>query len=304
MTYHRGERAVQARAGELARADHSARAIGDRVPPVAAAFLADQPMVVVAAADPAGRRWASLLTGPAGFARAADERTVEVAAVPAVGDPLRAVLAAPATVGMIALDPTTRRRMRVNGRARPTREGFRLLTDQVYANCPKYIQQRDRRTPVPAAVPGSARTGGALTTAQQAAVAAADTVFVATGAEGGADASHRGGEPGFVQVLSPTRLRWPDYSGNAMYMTLGNLALDPAAGLLVPGWATGTTLQITGSARVDWSPAAAEGFPGALRMVELTVAQVVELPGASPLRWGPPSPSPSNPPVLPVVPRR
>ncbi len=299
MTYHRGERAVQARAGESDRADHSVRAIRDRIPPAAAAFLAAQPLLVVGAADAGGDRWASLLTGAPGFARAVDDRTIEVAAVPADGDPLRPVLAAPAGVGMIAIDPATRRRMRCNGAAVPIPGGFRLTTDQVYANCPKYIQQRDHRAPAPAPGPLTATRGIALTAEQQAAVRAADTLFVATGADdGSADASHRGGEPGFVQVLSPAALRWPDYAGNAMYMTLGNLALDPAAGLLVPGWDDGTTLQLTGTARVDWDPAAAAAVPGALRMVEFAVTGVVELRGASPLRWGPPRSSPANPPAV------
>jgi len=299
MTYHRGERAVQERAGESDRAEHAAPAIRDRIPAAAAAFLAAQPLLVVGAADAGGDRWASLLTGTPGFARAVDDRTIEVRAVPAEGDPLRPVLAGPTGVGMIAIDPATRRRMRVNGSAVPIAGGFRVTTDQVYANCPKYIQQRDRRAPAAGAGSPTAARGTALTAAQQAAVRAADTLFVATGADdGSADASHRGGEPGFVQVLSPTALRWPDYAGNAMYMTLGNLVLDPAAGLLVPGWSDGTTLQLTGSARVDWDPAAAAAVPGARRMVDFAVTGVVEIRGASPLRWGPPRSSPANPPAV------
>jgi predicted pyridoxine 5'-phosphate oxidase superfamily flavin-nucleotide-binding protein len=91
-------------------------------------------------------------------------------------------------------------------------------------------------------------------------VATADTFFIATAAAGGADVSHRGGNPGFVRVLSPTELSWPDYDGNAMLMTVGNLRLNPAAGLLFPDWRSGATLQLTGTADVRATPTGRETF--------------------------------------------
>jgi hypothetical protein len=46
-------------------------------------------------------------------------------------------------------------------------------------------------------------------------------------ADGSADASHRGGSPGFVAVQDERRLSFPDYAGNTMFMTLGNIAANP-----------------------------------------------------------------------------
>jgi hypothetical protein len=186
--------------------------------------------------------------------------------------------------------------MRVNGRSEPTVTGLRVTADQVYANCPKYIQQR---SPHPVAQPRSPSAGApttALTPAQRASIGAADTFFVATrSAAGDADASHRGGDPGFVQVLGDTELRWPDYAGNAMLMTLGNLQQDPAAGLLFVDWDDGTTLQLTGTATVDWD--AADGLPGAQRVVHFRVQQVVQVDHASPMTWSAPAYSRHNPPT-------
>ena len=94
--------------------------------------------------------------------------------------------------------------------------------------------------------------GDRLTPAQVAAITAADTFFLATAAPGrGVDASHRGGDPGFVTVAGD-RLAWADAPGNAMFLSLGNLAVDPAAGILVIDWPTGATLQLTGRAAVEW----------------------------------------------------
>ncbi|MFB6892852.1 pyridoxamine 5'-phosphate oxidase family protein [Kitasatospora sp. NPDC056327] len=306
--YHPGERAAQARAGRTDRADHSGRAVGGTVPAVAARFLTGRRVLVAGAADADGRLWATQLSGPAGFLRAAGERTVTVAARPAGDDPLAAALAGPAEIGTIALDPAGRRRMRVNGRSVPDGRGGLVITaEQVYANCPKYIRRRDPADRPGAGLPRRVAAGGALSTAQQLTAATADTFFVATtGPDGRMDASHRGGPPGFLRVLGPDRLRWPDYPGNSMFMTLGNLELDPRAGLLLPDWETGGALLVTGEARTDWSDPAAAGLPGAERVVDLTVTGVVELADATPLTWAEPQDPVAGPAVAghrPAAPR-
>jgi predicted pyridoxine 5'-phosphate oxidase superfamily flavin-nucleotide-binding protein len=287
LGYHVGERAAQALAGETERADHLGRSIRDTVPAVAADFLAQRHLLVVGASDATGRIWATALAGEPGFITVPDQQTVAVDAVPHPNDPLRRTLSgASVPVGTIALEPATRRRMRVNGTARAQGHGIVLHTEQVFSNCPKYIQ---KRLPMPTGErpdPGPAHWGRELTTAQRIAVTTADTFFLATAdPEGHADASHRGGNPGFVRTPTPTTLRWRDYPGNGAYMTLGNLQLNPKAGLLFPDWETGDLLLLTGQARTDWDTMS----------VDFEVAAVVELPGALPLRWSEPEFSPANP---------
>jgi predicted pyridoxine 5'-phosphate oxidase superfamily flavin-nucleotide-binding protein len=186
--------------------------------------------------------------------------------------------------------------MRMNGTARPTPSGLHVDLDQIYANCPKYIQKR-QPTAEPT-TPATPRHGHELTAPQLELVAATDTFFIATADQhGNADASHRGGNPGFLQALSPTRLRWPDYVGNAMFGTLGNIEVQPRAGLLLPDWTTGTLLQLTGTATVDWDPDHAAALPGAQRIVEFTIDHVIQTDHASPLRWTAPQYSRFNPPA-------
>ncbi|GAB2634388.1 pyridoxamine 5'-phosphate oxidase family protein [Kribbella swartbergensis] len=295
IQYHPGERLAQRLAGLRTEAELARPAIGTSIPAVAARFVGEQHLLVLGAADSDGRMWASLLVGDPGFAAAVDEYTLDVAALPAEGDPLRAALTEITAVGMILIEPATRRRMRVNGDAVPTRAGVRIAVRQVYANCPKYIQQRRIERVEPVAVE-TARESDALDSRQRQLIATADTFFVATrSAAGEADASHRGGNPGFVQVLGDRSLRWPDYVGNAMMMTLGNLQQDPAAGLLFVDWATGTTLQVSGRAQVEWE--ADPSLPGAQRQVRFDVDRVVQLDHASPLMWSAPAPSRFNPPL-------
>jgi predicted pyridoxine 5'-phosphate oxidase superfamily flavin-nucleotide-binding protein len=255
------------------------------IPPVAAEFLRQQRLVVLAAADETGAAWAGALTGPPGFTTAPDDRLVIVDRLPDTGDPLADLFGTERQVGMIAIEPATRKRMRINGRAR--RQGNQLLvrTEQVYSNCPKYIQTRTYADDVPS-TSRRALVTGELTADQQQWIAAADTFFIGTYAAGlGADASHRGGNPGFVTVTGSRRLTWPDYVGNSMYMTLGNLELEPRCGLLFLDWENGHTLHLTGRARIDWDPDRAAGVPGARRLIDFGVERAVQIAGGLPQRW-------------------
>ncbi|MFD0364285.1 pyridoxamine 5'-phosphate oxidase family protein [Nocardia sp. GCM10030253] len=293
-TFHSGELAVQQRMGQGHIAERVGRMIRGDIPAVAASFLAEQPVVVIAAADDAGRLWAGELSGPPGFVHAVDDVTLAVDARPIPGDPLRDALARPARIGLIALQPQRRRRMRVNGTATPDDGGLRIATDQVYSNCPKYISRRQIESYRPDVAPSAPRRGAELDARQQDVIAAADTFFLATAdLDSNADASHRGGNPGFLQVLSPTQLRWPDYRGNSMFMTLGNIEVNPRCGILVPDWVTGSTLQLTGTAELNWE---SDTFvTGAQCSIDFTITEVVEMHAAVPLRWGPAEHSPVNP---------
>ncbi|MFE9764281.1 pyridoxamine 5'-phosphate oxidase family protein [Streptomyces sp. NPDC005808] len=280
---------MQDRVGVREAADHMDRAVGQGIRPVAAAFLERQPMLVLGAADPvSGAVWASLLTGEPGFVRATGPGQISVAGGVRTGDPLATALHARDTpVGTIALDPRTRRRMRLNGRARPTSRGFAVEADQIFSNCPKYLQRRESYETVDRE-PTTARRNIELTPEQREFIGSSDTFFLATVHDDGADASHRGGNPGFVRATSPRELSWLDYPGNSMFLTLGNLAVDPRAGLLFLDWVSGAVLQLTGTARTEFDR---DGE----RTVRFLVDEVVETPAASPLIWSAPEYSAANP---------
>ncbi|WP_188195804.1 pyridoxamine 5'-phosphate oxidase family protein [Nonomuraea sp. SYSU D8015] len=290
---HPGEVAVQRRAGVRA-ADHGSSRTRPEIPEVAAEFLRRQHMLVAGAADDRGRLWASMLTGQPGFASPEDDRTIVVNALPGAPDPLHGLFARERDVGLLAIEPHTRRRMRVNGTAEQAGGTLVVRTEQVYSNCPKYIQTREP-TAEPVRAPAALGTGTALTARHQAWIGAADTFFIATGAAGlGADVSHRGGNPGFVEVTGPGSLVFPDYVGNSMYMTLGNLELNPAAGLLFADWERGETLHLTGRARVDWD---AGDAPGAQRLVRFELDEYAHLAGTVSAGWTPPGYHRFNPPA-------
>jgi hypothetical protein len=294
--FHDGERAVQDRAGVRANARKIGGSIADVLSEPVAFFLRQRITLYAGSVAADGSMWASQLSGPPGFVSAADERTVVIDGGIEPGDPLRENLGAQARLALLAIDPATRRRVRVNGRVQ-TRAGSTLTVqvEEAFGNCPKYIQRRE-----PVAVAGAAGAapvgGNRLTETQRRLVARADTFFLATfHPEVGADVSHRGGMPGFLTTPNDHTLVWGDYQGNMMFQSLGNLAVDSRAGLLVVDFEGATTLQLTGTATTDWSASRAATIPGAQRVIEFRLSRVVELPTGNPIRWKLVEPSPHNP---------
>jgi uncharacterized protein len=295
--FHEGERAVQARVGVEAESRRLGRGISSEIPQGAGDFLEAQRMAVLAGVDETGHVWASLVTGNPGFITAPDSRTLRLAARLPGADPLSEALSRDRTLGILVLDPERRRRLRINGRvsvARP--DAIEIRTEEVFGNCPKYIQARAPEGDTRHNRTGASRRGTVLTPEQRLAIERADTLFIASIHTGtGTDASHRGGQPGFVQVLDERRLRIPDYAGNNMFQTLGNIAADPRVGLLFVDFDTGTTLQLTGQARILWEREELVGLKGALRAVEVELDAIVEIAGQGPLGWRFLEYSPFNP---------
>lgn len=238
-------------------AQQNSALILDAVMPGARPFLRAQQMLVVAHRDAQHRPWASILFGAAGFVSASrDGRSVTIDRMMTMSgdDGLWANLVAGASVGLLAIELSMRRRLRINGRiAASTCDKIDLHVDQAYANCPKYIQRRHLRS-ITAGAGTSAEVVGEGTVPDDTlltAVRAADTAFVATGhPTHGLDASHRGGPPGFINILRPDLLRLPDYAGNGMFNTLGNLIVDPRCSLTILEFETGRLHQMTGTATV------------------------------------------------------
>jgi uncharacterized protein len=263
--FHAGELAVQRRAGVQAEAARLAPMLAPaQLRGGLAAFLADRTFAVLAARDPAGRLWASPLTGATGFLAATSPKTLQVTAALPAGDPLHG-LPAGQQAGLIAIEFATRRRVRLNGTLTKTSEGrLEVDVEQAFGNCPQYIQQRllSPDGAGQAADQHKARRDTAFDAADAELIRSADTFFLGTAHPGhGTDASHRGGPPGFVRVEG-NQLWWPDYPGNNMFNSFGNLAVNPEAALLFIDFAAGDTLHLSGTASVEWSQPGRPGDDG------------------------------------------
>ena len=243
LSYHAGEVAVQEQAGVRTVAEQSLKGLRNFIPAGAAHFLEQQPVLIIGAATGPGAVWASILHGRPGFIQVVDEHTVRIHSRLPSHDPLFEALTAGTALGTLAIELQTRRRLRVNGDAILRDDGIHLQVREMFGNCQQYIQLRELdQTAGSEAMPAMIRRT-VLTPEQQRRLSSADTFFIASvHPEAGADVSHRGGRPGFLHAMSPSELLWPDYSGNNMFQTLGNLALNPACGLLFLDFENGSTL--------------------------------------------------------------
>ncbi len=118
------------------------------------------------------------------------------------------------------------------------------------------------------------------------------------------DISHRGGMPGFVRIVSETELVYPEYSGNNMFMTLGNLHSNPKAGLLFLDFSHNRMFQLSGTAvlhTVDKSNYSTNinkyAMDGSTRYVLFTITEAVRLSAMVAGQFSGGSSSPFNPPL-------
>jgi predicted pyridoxine 5'-phosphate oxidase superfamily flavin-nucleotide-binding protein len=304
--FHAGESALQQRAGVREKVEgFGRRMLRDHMPEQHRELFAKLPTLLVGSLDAQGRPWASMLIGRPGFISTPDDRQLRVAAVPGFGDPLRAHLAEGNPLGLLGLEPHTRRRNRMNGTLTAVdAAGFTVQVDQSFGNCPQYIQAREPEWVDDPAAFGRARPvapeAALLSLPGQRLVARSDTLFVASAAPqarghagaDGVDVSHRGGKPGFVQhtiegnaAAACSVLTIPDFRGNFLFQTLGNIVAYPRAGLLFADPGNGDVLQLTGSAEVIWDGPQVEAFAGAQRLLRVRVEQGWWMPAALPLRW-------------------
>ena len=104
--------------------------------------------------------------------------------------------------------------------------------------------------------------------------------FIASGSGSQIDCSIKCGDPGFVRVLSERKLCWPDFDGNRMYRTIGNITGNPQVSLLFVNFTDPASnrspsqiskLRVTGRARVLEEGKGVEAVYGAKRIIEVDV---------------------------------
>lgn len=303
--FHRGEQEIQSRFGVREQIENvGQRFIRDHLPDEHRQFYPQLPMLPVGSIDKAGRPWASVLVGRPGFMHSPDPRTLEIHARPLFGDPLNDNLTQGVQLGLLGIEYSTRRRNRLNGVLSLIEEGYlRISVGQSFGNCPQYIQARNFELLSAVDHPDASRPIRRLQRFDDRSreiISRADHFYIATHLSDktgdvihGVDVSHRGGKPGFVRIDDEKALTFPDFSGNYHFNTLGNILLNPLAGLLFIDFETGDLLYLTCSAEIIWDSEECRAFAGAERLVKFQLDEGILVEGAMPIRWDFPEYSPS-----------
>ncbi len=300
--FHEGEKVVQTRLGARDRIEVMGRKmIRQFLPEQHRQFYAQLPYFLVGTVDAEGNPWTSILVGKPGFITTPSDREIRIDAQPLFSDPLTNSLTIGNKIGFLGIELHTRRRNRVNGIVSAINsQGFSVEVEQSFGNCPKYIQARQfNLQDFDCAAVKPVRVFTTLDSTKRKVITQADTFFITTAyleditdVTQGVDVSHRGGNPGFIRVDDNT-LTIPDFAGNCIFNTFGNLEVNPRAGLLFIDFAAGNLLYLTGRAEVVWdSDSEISRYAGAERLLKFHLNLGMYVEGSLPLSWSAPEQSP------------
>ena len=290
-------------------------------------ILNKAPLLAVGTLDDHGRPWTSLWGGEAGFARSLGQSVVGLRiAVDGEHDPVLRLLTSAreeATdiaalrgkqISALSIDLATRSRVKISGeiiagvveRAGSGENGNQAPEAQIVfavkqslGNCPKYLNIKQ----ITSAVPSPKLSVRSLPLSKEALdlIAKADLFFVTSHYHGTLGTNHRGGPPGFVRVLqndsAAVVLVYPEYSGNRLYQTLGNLKIHPQAGVIIPDFETGDALYFTSKTQIIIGKGALDLLPRSNMVVKFTLTDARLVTSGLAFRGKDGTPSPYNPTV-------
>lgn len=318
--WHAGEEEMHKRM----RVPHTDNPTQPYLTPHATNILARSPLMALGTLDGEGRPWTTLWGGEAGFSQPVAQSIIGVkTTVNRDLDPVLKMLLGDIAdgevyqekgvgkmVGALGIDLETRRRIKLYGRMAAgalsaTEEGLGevqlvVKIEQSLGNCPKYLNKKHIIPHLPK--PKLVTDNLPLPKAAINLIERSDLFFISSSNhESDMDTNHRGGPPGFVRILSNNEdgltLVYPEYSGNRLYQTLGNLESTPQAGLVFPNFNTGDVLYITGKTEILAGKAATDLIAHTNLAVKIKVEGARFVADALSFRGQEGEFSPYNPPV-------
>lgn len=291
--YHKGERLVQELAGETRQAEFNGQAITKSIIDGALKFVSEQEYAIVSITDDQDNVWASVLSGDRGFLNATDPKTILIdtnAVDIDQSDIFWKIVKKNKHIGMLIIELASRRRLRVNGVVADfDNNTVKIKVLESYPNCMKYIQRRQivNRRKWSTENIDEVSTGITLNQPQKSLIKKADTFFIGSAnPKEYLDVSHRGGNPGFIEIADDKTLRIPDYQGNSMFNTFGNFLLNDNAGIVFWDFEQGKLLQMTGTALIHWkNMGAEEKTVGTGRYWEFKIEQWIERKTGRDFSW-------------------
>ncbi|KAK6002885.1 hypothetical protein QM012_001635 [Aureobasidium pullulans] len=326
LDFHKGERMMQ----KKLRVPDMDNPTIPMLSSQASSMLQRAPLLAFGTLDPEGRPWTTVWGGSKGFSQPLGNSMIGIrTSVASKLDPVVEVLVGRDAKGEIvkeygegrllsglAIDLDTRKRVKLAGRmfagalsSTTDRENdtddqeqqgvLQLVAriDESLGNCPKYLNRREiyPATTDPKVVSDSVP----LDEKAVELIHKVDLMFLSTSSGSSMDTNHRGGPPGFVRCLPQqggcTQFVYPEYSGNRLYQSLGNMTLNPKAGFCFPDFDTGNCLFVTGETEILFGKDAADVMPRSNLAVRVTITAARLVASVLPFRGNTGEFSPYNP---------
>ncbi|KAM3460428.1 hypothetical protein MY5147_006551 [Beauveria neobassiana] len=323
-TFHEGEAAMRA----LLQVPLGRNPTATGLPLHYAVRVATSPLAAVGTLDAQGRPWTTLWGGARGFAELIAPGVLGLnSSVDTAHDPVYQALwgeeeqaarggmvqpndGAGKMMAALALDLESRDRVKLMGAmvagsadVKDNKLQMAFLVTESLGNCPKYLNRKRVQLRAYGEDIEVVEGGQGRMLPEQAIelLDEADMFFLSSTHGASMDTNHRGGPPGFVRVLKngadEAVLVYPEYSGNRLYQTLGNLKVNPLVGIVVPDFASSDVLYLSGSASILVGPAAAALLPRTPLAVQVTITAARFVRRGLPFRGTDLERSPYNPPV-------
>ncbi|KAF5669012.1 FAD-binding protein [Fusarium heterosporum] len=284
------------------------------------------PLVALGTLDSEGRPWTTIWGGEPGFARPMAEGVLAFnSSVDTRHDPVfRALWDGISDEGVqqgainrpnggdgkgmagLSIDLETRDRVKLVGKmiaGATVDEGktvqMAMAVTESLGNCPKYLNKKN-------IIPNTMKpelVSDKLPLPQEALdlIAAADMFFLSSTNGLTMDTNHRGGSPGFIRVINNQgnglELIYPEFSGNRLYQTLGNVKVNPLVGLIIPDYNSADALYLTGSASILAGEEASAHLARTKLAVKISISAAKFVKSGLPFRGSKGEYSPYNPPV-------
>jgi hypothetical protein len=239
LVYHAGQIAVQEEARTRVVADRLAHWVG----PVAE-FAADADLLLLATRKTDGALRFTTLAGRPPLVEVIGPATLRLRFPPGQSP----VNDDPIACGGLAINLGRARRARINGRLRPEGDACALDATETFTLCRKYMAPSLALTEQPHAGPATRAPLAPDDPWLAALLARAETSFLASaGPDGAPDVAHRGGPPGFITFDPATRLlSWPEYLGDGVFKSAGNVRATNSVTLLVVDTESGDGVELIG----------------------------------------------------------
>jgi hypothetical protein len=240
LRYHEGQLSIQEEAKTTVVAERLAHWVG----PVAN-FALEADMVLLAAPDAGGVLRFSVLSGPPPLVEIAGEEPVRLRLLGGMTGELPQ-----GRYGGLVISLAKARRARLNGELRLQEGQLELVADETFTLCRKYVVPSLALTAEATTGPVGRTPIAASDRWLQDVLARAETTFLASvGPDGGPDIAHRGGPPGFVTFDAASEtLSWPEYVGDGIFKSAGNVRATGRFTLLVPDLDSGDGVELVGTA--------------------------------------------------------
>jgi uncharacterized protein len=249
--YHDGERYIQEQMGVRDKSDSLSSMIYHEMPVVAAQFLESLNFAVVTFSTSNQELFSSVLFDINSFITILHTKEIVINLEKSSFIPDNILGEKNLNIGLLGLEFENRMRIRVNGKGKIEDNKLFLVIDEVYSNCPKYINDRKIVGKVDFFNDSILDKYTTLVNECKKIIENSDTFFIATNHENkGSDISHKGGKKGFLKIISPTQLEFDDFPGNNMYNTLGNIYTNPNISILIVDFASNDILHINGHAKI------------------------------------------------------